>query len=340
MWHVLACCAYGSDAVCGALQCSRVLCVRMYLGPIGRLVGAMAGRAARARDESASYDEPSYEYTYESEPEDTETVKKKAPQREHGEQEDEKASSVDYGGSEDERPHRPEDATEAKPKEREPARVPPENPQKVKKDQGADEDFSLVSDREEGDGTGIYCRICGKYIKDNSAWAIREPQKYSARCRKARGEKDLRKPCEKCGKWVVDCAMSWAQHEYTCKHGGKKAAGNRKETRSPLPRRKIDLVSRSQLRGRSPSEPVMRKPAEKKEKVKAIAPWRMGANEQPPLARKRPAAEVDEDRRDRGLAPRRREDAGSSASGGGNAGSECARVGCFLESIAHFLKSG
>ena len=83
---------------------------------------------------------------------------------------------------------------------------------------------------EDDDGVeGLTCEICHKFVKGGLE-SLKSHRMYSTRCQQARGVKGLRKPCADCGKWIVDCDMSWSQHKYTCKYGPCGKKGHRKET--------------------------------------------------------------------------------------------------------------
>lgn len=204
---------------------------------------------------------------------------------------------------------------------------------------------------EDDDGVeGLTCEICHKFVKGGLE-SLKSHRMYSTRCQQARGVKGLRKPCADCGKWIVDCDMSWSQHKYTCKYGPYGKKGNRKETgkggkqddhdddngkagkaggeeisdsgRSPIPRRKkVTLVeARKQEPQKSAEAPPMKK---RRRHIDSSGVGSSGG-----------ASSSRNGRGGGGGVP----GPGGPDSAGGAGGDECERVGMFLSSIADFLKS-
>ena len=207
---------------------------------------------------------------------------------------------------------------------------------------------------EDDDGVeGLTCEICHKFVKGGLE-SLKSHRMYSTRCQQARGVKGLRKPCADCGKWIVDCDMSWSQHKYTCKYGPYGKKGNRKETgkggkqddhdddngkagkaggeeisdsgRSPIPRRKkVTLVeARKQEPQKSAEAPPMKK---RRRHIDSSGVGSSGG-----------ASSSRNGRGGGGGIPGPGGPDGAGGAGGAG-GDECERVGMFLSSIADFLKS-
>ena len=79
---------------------------------------------------------------------------------------------------------------------------------------------------DENETKGQRCPICNMWVKD--ADAMDSHQKYSSRCLQAQGMENLKKQCNKCGRWIRNTEHSWEQHRWHCNGEGLTAASNSK----------------------------------------------------------------------------------------------------------------
>ena len=208
---------------------------------------------------------------------------------------------------------------------------------------------------EDDDGVeGLTCEICHKFVKGGLE-SLKSHRMYSTRCQQARGVKGLRKPCADCGKWIVDCDMSWSQHKYTCKYGPYGKKGNRKETGKGG--KQDDHDDDNGKAGKAGGEEISgRSPIPRRKKVTLVEARKQEPQndhksaEAPPMKKRRrhidssgvgSSGGASSSRNGRGGGGGIPGPGGPDGAGGagGAGGDECERVGMFLSSIADFLKS-